>query len=177
MEEIIDLISEARKNMDIVHIKNIFSPIFDWSDIIFSINDYFNSDYSGPEHDSDRFLTKLNGEKTNVFAYKNLNLCLFNFLENNEKINKKFYDFTNSMNILKEKTGSRALIDLVGNASQYNIHKDLNDGISFQQLGKMEWRVFGDIEGPCEHPLDLNNDLSYLPYKSYIFEPGDGFVV
>mgnify|MGYP003342863089 CR=1 FL=1 len=166
-----NLISDARKNKDVIHLKNVFIPCFDWNDAIYFISNYFNSDYSGNKQHSDRFLNRYDGKKTNVFVWNNLDLCLYNF--NDEKIFKDIYNFTNNINILKETIFSRALINLAGHEQKYYIHKDLKDNISFQQLGKMEWRIYGNVEGADEQPLNLNNDLSHLPYKSYILEPGD----
>lgn len=166
------LIDEARNNKDIVFLKKFLTPAMSWEQCVNCIHYNYNSDNNQNRH-IERFINRQDGSTSNIFAYRHLNLCIFNIVENDLNIFQQVEPILNNFNFNKSKYNSRILIDLVGNESKYNIHKDKTDGISWQQLGTMEWRVFGDVDGEYEKPLDLDKDLSYLKYKSYIFEPGD----
>lgn len=171
---ILNLIEEAKSNRDVVFIQNYFEPFLKWEDVIAYINLEYNSDDINNIQDS-RMLKRIDGHETKILAYRHLNLALFDTLNKMPDLHLKIKDFAEEAGF--DNVSSRMLVDIVGNESKYNIHKDKVNIISWHHLGQIEWRIYKDVEGDFGIPLDEFQDLSSHEYKSYIVNPGDILIV
>ena len=63
----------------------------------------------------------------------------------------------------------KAIINFIGSESEYWVHKDDHEVVSWHCQGKMEWRIYPNLK-------DKNIDHTQVEdeeYISYILEPGD----
>lgn len=66
----------------------------------------------------------------------------------------------------------KAIMNLIGKESEYWVHKDDHDVVSWHCQGTMEWRIYGS-ETENELWKQHKNIKIDSPYDSYILEPGD----
>jgi hypothetical protein len=66
----------------------------------------------------------------------------------------------------------KAILNLIGSESEYWVHKDNHEVISWHCQGKMEWRIYHS-EAENELWKQEKNMKIEAPYDSYILEPGD----
>lgn len=66
----------------------------------------------------------------------------------------------------------KAILNLIGSESEYWVHKDDHEVISWHCQGKMEWKIYHS-EAENELWKQHENIKIEAPYDSYILEPGD----
>jgi hypothetical protein len=63
----------------------------------------------------------------------------------------------------------KAIMNMIGGESEYQVHKDDHDVISWHCEGTMEWRIYPNLGDGNIDQFKVKEE----PYESYILEPGD----
>lgn len=153
MNSLIGQFNNARKNNQVLLLKNFMPNVPSWQDFI---NNIYN------KANSDQLMKFKHGKNLNDIAiYNHLDLfipfaadmdnenCLLGLKEVTKTLNKELG--VTFFNI-------KSIINFAGYEADYYKHEDPNDVISWHCIGTVEWRIYGKDD-----------------YKSYILEPGDIF--
>ena len=112
-------------------------------------------------------------ELTDILIYNKMDPQFWDIFNKNNTL-FLFEEFKNNFNNFEERVQfklftAKAILNFIGNESEYYAHKDFNDVISCQCIGSIEYRIYENID--CEFSKPVNVDK--LNYKSYFMNPGD----
>ena len=110
---------------------------------------------------------------TNIMLYSKMDPVIFQAVQykdgnygNNDIEAKELIEFFKPLFSSFE---LKAIMNLIGGESEYWVHKDDHDVISWHCEGTMEWRIYPNLKQENVDQLEVENE----PYESYILEPGD----
>lgn len=170
---------QAEKNISCIYLENALPETPSWNDFIRAMDYKYNNPnpelYDERDDNSFFVLNKDKNQPTDIFYYNQFDPQYWNAVRFDNKENlfpqtKLFIDLAS--NVLEDKGWHiKALMNFVGNETKYSAHKDNHHVISWQCIGKVEYKIYDNIESPVIQSLDdLVKDVSY---KSYILNPGD----
>jgi ribosomal protein L16 Arg81 hydroxylase len=167
---------DAEKNISCIYMKNSIPDVPGWEDFINGLNHKYNNPNkennpkvdvfvkNGPYQTDIAFTGKLDPQYHSAVTSDMKN----NLFPQTKQLLEMVY------NLIKDQRWHiKALMNFVGNRNEYEYaaHKDDHDVVSWQCVGKVEYRIYNSvgIEGKFGEPLDhLVNE-----YESYILNPGD----
>ena len=165
MQYIKDTFALAKQNNDIVFIKNVFPNVPSWDDFINNLDYKYNSKKTIDINDIRFHNDVLIYNKLDPISFINTNLIDVE-LDSMVKNSYPVYKIFNELNI--QIICVKSIINFVGNESDYYIHADHHDVISWHCVGQIEWRIYKTLKQ--QEPPPLTSDE---PYESYILNPGD----
>lgn len=155
LEEILDA-----KNRHVVYFgKGVLSNTPDWSAFIRLMDKKFNNPAG---FDWDEKLVKNKTVATDIMIYNKLDPVIFKAVEcvDGQIVDHQIPEAQPFIDILSSTFKNfhlKAIINFVGNESNYWVHKDDHYVLSWGCIGKTEWRIYSDSN----------------TYETYILEPGD----
>lgn len=153
-----------------------------WAEFIELMNTKYNNP-SGYDWD-ERLVSKLlkNGEKkaSDILVYGKFDPVVFRAIDyayeyrNNEMpsalpLSEYFKDLFPTHQI-------KAIINFLGNESDYWIHKDDHHVVSWHCVGQVEWRIYHNLDPEDYNKTESNIEIK-KDYESIILNPGDLFYV
>jgi hypothetical protein len=152
-------------NKEAYVIRGLFNHTPSWDPFIEALN--YNYSNVKDEFIWNDKLIKKDGYSTNILIYNELDPVVFNVPP---KIFPEIYKmFMMFSEVLGEELSVKAIMNFVGSESSYWIHKDNHHVISWNCIGKIEWRIYKDLEDSELNSLELPN----RHYESYVLNPGD----
>jgi len=182
------VLREAKKNNTYAIIKNYYPETPTWEKIILSLNHAYHNSESSLGEES-RVVTRKDGVKTAIIVFNKFDIVSFHAITKKEdgyhhgglipesdlvikELNKVFQS---------ETPGGKCIINLVGNESEYWVHSDDHDVISWNVLGRVEYKFFKDKDSKEFKSIVLEpGDLVYIPegvfHEVNVFEPRATFI-
>lgn len=163
-------LNSCLKDKNVLHLKNIFNVDLNWNDVV-NLIDYKYSNESISNNNN--LMVNRNNLITDILPQGQLHWHIWNS-ENYLKI-KDIVDIFLRSNINHNKKifSAKLSVNLAGNKSLYNAHKDFQNVLSIQMIGSVEYRIYQDINANYEQSIDVSN----LAYDSYILNKGDALLV
>lgn len=152
--------------------KNALPEVPSWDDLIKILDNKFNNPHPEFKHEPEDLFV-FNGEScTDISMHYKLDITCWNVANNRTKT-LAIPEIAKLVEMFKDKIDyewtTKALINLVGKEAALSAHKDDHDVVSWQCKGRVEYRIYEDVE--CEYGVPI--DFRGLKYDSYILNPGD----
>lgn len=161
-----------------VHLeKNLLPNTPQWIDFLNLMTKKYNNaarqeyDDSWRVKSEDRWI-----EGTDIMIYNKMDPVIFKAIQYSDgHYGDNLIDASPLVNLLSpifSRFEVKAIINFIGSESEYWVHKDDHEVVSWHCQGKMEWRIY-----PSEAENELWKQEQHMkiesPYDSYILEPGD----
>jgi hypothetical protein len=164
-----NIIEQAKKDGTYVLMKSKYTAVPNWQDFL----DNINTSFSEIKHKQEELDLRL--ISPNILVYNKLDPVVFNSLDlAHTTLYSKAEPVLSMVQEMmgKNHSGTKSIINFVGEEIDYWVHTDDHDVISWHCIGTVEWRFYKDTEG-----LELNRANKGLAenkeYTSVVLEPGD----
>lgn len=148
-----------------------------WIDFLNLMTKKFNKSKTHPydskwrEDSTDRWI-----DGTDIMIYNRMDPVIFKAVKYSEgKYDDNLIDASSLVDLFSSifpRFEIKAILNLIGEESEYWVHKDDHEVISWHCQGKMEWRIYSN-EAEQELWKQEKHMKIEAPYQSYILEPGD----
>lgn len=157
-------------------VANYLNESYNWEFVINIINNYYNNIGQMDNQEWDNTIINENTQKyTHIHPIHPLNIWVHNIsnsyihptLSFIDKVLNDFLSFSDN-----KKWGSELIINFAANSHVPKIHKDRSNNIALQLIGKSEWSIYPDLEGPFETHLEESGQPEKI-----LMEPGDLLII
>lgn len=158
------------------YIKNAVPDVPSWESFIKALDYKFNNPHPEFCHEPKEVFIFNQEFCTDIFQYNKLDLQFWN-VDSYRSKTSLIKETKNLIEIFKDSAIGewyiKCLINLVGKEAALTAHKDDHHVISWQCQGRVEYRIYEDVDCDFGTPIDFHN----LKYDSYILNPGDVIVM
>jgi hypothetical protein len=170
---------KAREEKKICFKKNLLPNTPKWNDFFNLMTKKFNTPFDMKESyvPEERMITSRLEDgspgATNIMLYNKMDPVIFQAVQYKDgNFGHNDIDATELIEFIKPLFPSfelKAIMNMIGGESEYWVHKDDHDVISWHCEGTMEWRIYPNLRDENIDQIKVKDE----PYDSYILEPGD----